>query len=212
MLAVLRAGDEPCDVHRLAEHLGLHVNTVRAHLRVLEQAGLVTSQREDRDRPGRPRLVYRATTAAAGMGSDDDERGRGYRFLAEILASYVAATAADPSAAAEQAGTVWGRYLVDRPGPFQRVAPAAAVERIVEMLDELGFAPEVDGDDPESPRVLLRRCPFLDVAKEQQQVVCGIHLGLMRGALDELGVDVEVRDLLPFVEPSLCVSHLEVPA
>jgi len=185
---------------------------VRAHLAVLEKAGLVVSQPLGRDRPGRPRLVYRATTDAAGAGDTDGGRGRGYAFLARILASYVAATVADPAAAAEEAGTAWGRHLVDRPRPFQKVGSAAAIERIVEMLDELGFAPEVDDTDPATPRVLLRRCPFLDVAKEQQQVVCGIHLGLMRGALDELGVDVEARDLLPFVQPNLCVSHLQVPA
>ena len=32
------------------------------------------------------------------------------------------------------------------------------------------------------------------------------------GALDELGAEVEALDLLPFVQPDLCVSHLEVPA
>jgi len=34
----------------------------------------------------------------------------------------------------------------------------------------------------------------------------------MRGALDELEVEVEVTALLPFVEPSLCVTRLTVPA
>ena len=199
-------------MHPLAQQLGLHINTVRAHLSVLEKAGLVSSEREDRNRPGRPRLVYRATAVATDMRQADQDRGRGYRFLAEILASYVAATLADPSAAAQEAGTAWGRYLVDRPGPFRKIEPAAAVDQLVEMLDELGFAAELDDDDPGAPRVLLHRCPFLDVAKEHQRVVCGIHLGLMRGALDELGVEVEARDLLPFVKPDLCVSNLKMPA
>ena len=210
ILAVLR-GKDPQGVHALAQHLGLHANTVRAHLTVLEKAGLVVSRPQGRDRPGRPRLTYHATDDA-DMRDTDEPRGDGYRFLAGILASYLTATAADPSDAAEEAGAGWGRYLVDRPGPFQRIEPRAAVERIVALLDQLGFAPELDDGDPATPRVLLRRCPFLDVAREHQQVVCGIHLGLMRGALDELGVDVQVRDLLPFVEPGLCVSHLSVPA
>lgn len=208
LLALLRDSERPQDVHALADRLGLHANTVRAHLVVLAEAGLVSAQPEPRDRPGRPRLAYRATDA----NEVEHEPSGGYRLLAEILASYLAAAAPDPGGVAEQAGTAWGRYLVERPAPFQAVEPRAAVERIVAMLAELGFAPELDDTDPTAPRVLLRRCPFLDVAKDHQEVVCSIHLGLMRGALDELGVDVAARDLLPFVEPGLCVSHLEVPA
>ena len=209
LLALLRDSEQPLDVHTLAAQLGLHPNPVRAHLVVLAEAGLVSAQPQPRERPGRPRLAYRATDAAAEVAA---ESSGGYRLLAEILASYLAGAAPDPGGAAEQAGSAWGRYLVERPAPFQTVPPHAAVERIVALLADLGFTPELDDSDPGRPRVLLRRCPFLDVAKDHQEVVCNVHLGLMRGALAELGVDVEARDLLPFVEPGLCVSHLEVPA
>lgn len=197
----------PMDTHELAERLDLHVNTVRAHLTVLVDGGLATSSPEERDRPGRPRLRYRATEAAHDRGA-----AGGYRFLAEILASQLAATMDDPAAVAEQAGNAWGHFLVDAPAPFTTVDRQAAVERVSHLLDTLGFAPELDGDDPSAPRILLRRCPFVQVAREHPDVVCSLHLGIMRGALDELGVDVEARDLLPFVEPGLCVSHLHVPA
>jgi predicted ArsR family transcriptional regulator len=203
LLDLLRG--EPADARDLADRLSLHVNTVRAHLALLEDAGLVGSEAVTRDGPGRPRLVYRATDEAA---TAPDESG--YRFLAEILASYVTATAPDPSAAAEGAGSAWGRYLVDRPAPFRDVAPDDAIAEIVRILDEVGFAPELESDDPRHPRLLLHRCPFLDVAKEHQDVVCSVHLGLMRGALDELGVAVSARDLRPFVTPDLCVTELEV--
>lgn len=205
-LAILRADDQPHDVHGLADQLALSANTVRAHLNVLEDAGLVVSHPEERERPGRPRLVYRATAKAA-----ETEEGQQYRFLAKVLAGYLTATADDPAAAAEQAGRAWGRYLVDRPGPFETVEPAAAVDRLVELFTQFGFAPELETQEPAAPQILLRRCPFLDIAKDNQQVVCSLHLGLMRGALDELGTEVEARDLTPFAEPSLCVSHLAVP-
>lgn len=200
--------EEPLDAARLADRLGLHVNTIRSHLAILEDAGLVASEPEERVRPGRPRLLYRARAdAAAARGVEDD---RGYRFLAGVLASYLAATGPDAADAGEEAGTAWGRYLVDRPAPFESVTPDAAVERIVGLLDEFGFAPELTDAATAGPRVLLRRCPFLDVATEHRDLVCSLHLGLMRGALAELGSDVEARDLEPFVEPGLCVAHLEV--
>jgi predicted ArsR family transcriptional regulator len=180
---------------------------VRTHLGVLEDAGLVVAEVEDRNRPGRPRLLYRATER--GAPADDDH---GYRFLAEVLASYISATAPDPAAAAEEAGSAWGSHVVAKPPPFQRLGSHEVVERLVAMLDEFGFAPQVDHDDPERPRVLLHRCPFLDTASAHPEVVCSVHLGLMRGALAELGADVRTEDLIPWAEPEVCVAHLRMPS
>lgn len=230
ILRELRTCGEGLDVHALATLLELHANTVRMHLSVLADAGLVTSQPEARDRPGRPRLVYRASAPDREHEPQDDGRPGGYAFLAEILASHLAATAPDPAEAAEQAGYAWGRYLVDRPAPFQRIEADEAIDRICALLADFGFEPElelvgapdradvgpatVDTEQPgtgaaaPAARVLLHRCPFLQVAGRHQQVVCSIHLGLMRGALEQLGGVVDAQDLLPFVEPHLCVSHL----
>lgn len=204
-------GAEPdLDASTLAERVGLHVNTVRTHLGVLEEAGLVEPVVEQRERPGRPRLLYRAVEPDRVASAGDEEHG--YRFLAGILASYLDATVEDGAAAAEAAGAGWGSYVVGSPAPFTKLEPAAAIERLVALLDELGFEPRLDEDDPARPRLLLRRCPFLEVAQEHQQVVCSVHLGLMRGALGELGADVEAEDLIPWAQPEQCVSHLRIPA
>ena len=205
LLDVLR-GEPGLDAAALADRLDLHVNTVRTHLGVLEDADLVVSEVEDRDRPGRPRRLYRATER--GAPADDDH---GYRFLAEVLASYISATAPDPAAAAEEAGSAWGSHVVPKPPPFRRLDNEEVLERLVAMLDEFGFAPQVDEDDPARPRVLLHRCPFLDTASAHPEVVCSVHLGLMRGALAELGADVRTEDLIPWAEPEVCVAHLRLP-
>jgi predicted ArsR family transcriptional regulator len=206
LLEVLRS-DPRLDAAGLADRLQLHVNTVRTHLGVLEDAGLVVAEVEDRDRPGRPRRLYRATERAAPTQADS-----GYRFLAEVLASYLSATAPDPAAAAEEAGSAWGGHVVDKPPPFQRLDSGEAVQRLMAMLDEFGFAPQLDGTDAQQPRVLLHRCPFLDTARANPEVVCSVHLGLMRGALAELGVDVRTEDLIPWAEPEVCVAHLRMPS
>lgn len=208
LLEVLRA--EPAlDAAALAERLVLHINTVRAHLNVLHEAGLVDAVAEQRVRPGRPRLLYRVTDAAPQAAAERDD---GYRFLATILASFLRATVPDTSAAAQQAGEAWGGFVVDKPAPFTRVGPGEGIDRLVDMLADLGFAPELDRADPQRPRVVLRRCPFLDVARDHQDVVCAVHLGLMRGALDELDVDVVAQDLIPWATPDTCVAHLQVGA
>lgn len=209
MLELLR--DEPdLAAAVLAERLGLHVNTVRRHLNLLEEAGLVEVIVEDRDRPGRPKLLYRAV-AYPGLSEPGPGEG-GYRFLAQVLASHLDATSEDPSAAAEQAGHAWGSFLVDKPAPFRTPEPDGAITQLVELLDRFGFTPELDRTDPDKPEIVLRRCPFLEVAREHQDVVCAVHLGLMRGALEELGVDVQARDLIPWADPDACIAQLTVPA
>jgi hypothetical protein len=35
-------------------------------------------------------------------------------------------------------------------------------------------------------------------------VVCGVHLGIVRGALEEYGADSDRTDLQPFAEPGAC--------
>jgi hypothetical protein len=40
-------------------------------------------------------------------------------------------------------------------------------------------------------------------------VVCAVHCGLVSGALEELGSDLEVGELAVFVEPDLCVAWLQ---
>jgi predicted ArsR family transcriptional regulator len=201
----LQEAPEGLDAHEIAQRVGLHHNTVRAHLDLLIDAGLVTRRAEERSRPGRPRLVFQV--AAEGHPGEPS----GYRLLAEILASYLAGSTEDPSAAAEELGRAWGGHLTERPAPFERLSRPEAVQRLHGLFVDLGFQPELVHDGP-NEQMLLRRCPFRDLAKARGEVVCSVHLGLMRGALAEMRAPVTAAELLPFVEPSLCVARLESDA
>src|SRR5665811_235363 len=61
VLEALRVNAGSLDVQTIAEQVGLHTNTVRAHLDQLIEAGLVESAVQERTTPGRPRLLFRAT-------------------------------------------------------------------------------------------------------------------------------------------------------
>jgi predicted ArsR family transcriptional regulator len=76
---------------------------------------------------------------------------------------------------------------------------------VVRLLDDVGFSPETDD---RATTVRLTRCPLLETAKEYPDVVCGVHLGIARGALEEYGADSTRTDLLPFAEPGACRLHL----
>jgi predicted ArsR family transcriptional regulator len=75
-------------------------------------------------------------------------------------------------------------------------------------LEELGFAPQAEAGDDGQPHLCLRHCPFREVAQHHRDVICSLHLGLMRGALDRMRAPVTAERLEPFVEPSLCVARL----
>lgn len=201
LLAVLRGAAEPMDVRQLADAVDLHPNTAREHLDQLVAAGLVRrSSARPRGR-GRPGLRY---TAAPGSGDEDADA---YRALAEVLADELARRG-DADEAAKSAGLAWGRSLArERPAAG---SPAEALRRLVELLDEAGFAPDAPAD-PEQP-IRLRRCPFGPIARRRGDVVCNVHLGLMRGALRELGAPLDAVSLEPFVEPSLCLAHVGAPS
>lgn len=194
-------GQGPLDVPELAGRLGLHPNTIRSHLDILGRAGMVTSSPEKRSRPGRPRVVYEAVP-----GNQASTEG-GYRLLAKILTSYLAGVSPDAAQAAEEAGAAWGRYLVERPPPFAKLSPQEATAKAVKLLADLGFSPET-ADAEGDRRILLHRCPFQEAVETNQEVVCSVHLGLLRGALQEMGAPIEATRLDPLVGPSLCVAHL----
>ena len=58
IVALLRDEARPVDVREIATAVALHPNTVRDHLNVLLEAGLVRTRPEKRARAGRPRVLY----------------------------------------------------------------------------------------------------------------------------------------------------------
>lgn len=198
VLAVLRGVASALTIPQIADELGVHPNTVRFHLDTLVTEGRVERVEPDRGRPGRPPLMFRAVRGMDPGGT------RRYRVLAEILTSALAGDR-NASAKALEAGRAWARRVT---GPTRK-APGAqqSINRLVELLDDLGFAPqrrEAHGQE----QIGLRHCPFLELAQDRSAVVCPIHLGLMQGALAAWRAPVTVERLDPFVEPDLCLAHL----
>jgi predicted ArsR family transcriptional regulator len=201
LLEVLREAEHPLDVRELGRRVGLHANTVRSHLTILAEAGLVSTTREQRTRPGRPPVLYQAATDAL------EADALAYRLLAEILISHLADSEPDPSPRAERAGRAWGAHLIGRPPPFTSISNQDTVDQVVHLHERLGFRPELK-QATNGNEIVLKRCPFHQTATSYQSVVCPLHLGLIRGALAELGGGVEADSLQPFARHGACVAHL----
>ena len=191
----------PLDARELADRVGLHVNTVRVHVNALAEAGLVESETLPPKGRGRPRVAYRAAAGAGDVGA------RRYQLLAEMLTALVARSGRQASAQLEEIGEAWGHYMVEAPPPYAKLSEREAVDRLIALLVEIGFEPQLE-QGGRGRRILMRPCPFLELARQHQDVVCPIHLGLMRGALAELGATTRATRLEPFLRPDLCVAHL----
>jgi len=192
-------------VSDLAETLGQHTNTVREHLDALVAAGLVERQPGRSAGRGRPANRYRARSV-----EQTQPAVREYAGLASALAEHIARTSANPKAEALAAGVRWGEQLAsarvgERDGGPQPGTPTGARRGVVEIMSDLGFAPEADS---RAAMVRLRRCPLLETARRHPEVVCAVHLGVARGALSTLGGDPERADLVPFAEVGACRLHL----
>ena len=166
---------------------------MRWHLGVLADAGLVTSRPELRHAPGRPRIVYRLDPDAEPRGEDE------YRLLANVLTGLVA-DEADAVARSERAGRAWGRTLLRE---HEAADDDEAVAEVVDLLRGQGFAPTLEPDG-----IHMHRCPFHDLAETHPNVVCGVHRGLLSGALHELGSRLEVTELDVFPRPDVCIARL----
>lgn len=200
LLEVLQSAEEPLDVAALAYAVGLHVTTARFHLDVLERAGLVRRAVERGGRPGRPRQLYRVVTVP--------EAGEGHRQLAGVLAGALATEPDTASRSAEQAGRRWA---ADQLPVADGLSWEQGVQQVGELFARLGFSPQmVDGD--RQRHLELRACPFRDLGRAYPDIVCTAHLGLLRGALDQLRLPVaEQAELRPFVEPDLCIADVPLP-
>ncbi|HLR95207.1 MAG TPA: hypothetical protein VK053_11820 [Jiangellaceae bacterium] len=197
---LIRSSRTALSAHAIAEQANLHANTARFHLERLAGDGLVdrTTSKDGTGR-GRPTVLYSvAASATANQGSE-------YRLLAEILAGSLADSSTDAAGAATAAGAAWGAYVAKPAAPYRKISQTEARGQLVDMLETHGFAPERADDDEQ---ISIRRCPFAAVQQHHGEVICSVHLGLMRGLLDELDAGLEVDRLEPHVQPDLCVAHL----
>lgn len=189
----LRSAGAPLPVAEIAAGVGLHSNTTRFHLDALTASGLVTRTVEQRDQPGRPKVLY-----ASSSGHTVDH----YQDLAAFLVRHFAGDLPDRADRARAAGQAWGDQLRREHDPGGTEAP---VERLVRVMADLGYEPGYL--EFPSPTVVVRPCPFLALVGDDAETICQLHLGLACGLV---GPDSgwEVAGIAPFATASTCLIHL----
>lgn len=214
----------------LGELLGLHVTTIRFHTDQLVAVGLLEAYFVRDGGVGRPGKRYRlrehplGEAAATGEGPFEvlaglltgalsvqesslltpEEAGR--RWVAERVARAEGQGAAAPEVGGAAA------TLVDR-GAVSPEDRRGAVDRLAVLLRDWGYRPDsAEHQDDGTVSVTLHDCPFHSLARSHPDVVCGVHRGLLRGALEAVGEAGAGVSLRPFTGPRTCQAVLTLGA
>jgi predicted ArsR family transcriptional regulator len=189
---------------------GQHENTIREHLDALVDEDLAIKYQSTEHLRGRPAWLYRI------CDDRDQLRAGEYAGLASALAGSIARSSSHPDDDAIEAGETWARELVrhselnpvEDHGHLARVSAIATRRKVISLLNQLGFAPKQNADLTKSK---LTRCPLLDAAGQYPDIICNVHLGIVRGALSQFGAtstEIDKADLQPFFEPGACVLRM----
>ncbi|MFC4137455.1 MULTISPECIES: helix-turn-helix domain-containing protein [unclassified Microbacterium] len=162
----------------LASECGIPLNTVRDHLRVLEDEGLIRSETVQVGTRGRPPVIFHpvqdtsSSATASARVSGAVERGRLLRAVTRTAAS-------TPLAADAQ----------------------RQVDVLYEHLDDAGLEPSVDEG---ALTFDLAPCRYHDMIDEERALVCGVHARLVQDVLRQAEGPLALRRLEPFVTAHRC--------
>ncbi len=174
----IAAANGPVGVAELTDLVQLNHNSVRQHLAVLKNAGLVDEHVEQRIRPGRPRLLYRMNPDVGGSWGTEGP----YELLATLL-SEALRTDVSP----REVGRLAGRRRARRMPVGSDTLKVLEGEMVAGSFRPVA-TPLENGCD-----FILERCPFVEVAAQDPTTVCQLHLGLAEGVAAELGQGATVE-------------------
>jgi predicted ArsR family transcriptional regulator len=175
--------DAPVGRDAAAESAGISRTLAAYHLDRLAEVGLLDAsyaRQNDRTGPGAGRPAKRYTRSAREISVTVPPRDFG--LLARLLAT---------AAEADETGVVGS--ALSRAAEDEGVETGRRGGELIGCLRESGYEPAVDdGGD-----IVLRNCPFHQVAQHQTELVCGMNHALIRGILSGTGDDPERAELAP---------------
>lgn len=170
ILQILREKGEATAVE-LATRLGLRAVTVRHHLRVLREDGLIREVRTLRNGRGRPRIVFALTEAANRLFP------RNYEGLVRHLLPITLS-----SENIRQIARSMGQEA-----NLQDLSGRARLSAAVSFLNEKGYLARLETSGNGPVWVEIRNCPYLEVARERGEL-CALDAALFE---ELLGAPVE---------------------
>ncbi|MBI2845510.1 MAG: winged helix-turn-helix transcriptional regulator [Chloroflexi bacterium] len=159
-------------VEELAEAVGLSPITIRHHLNVLLERGLISTEKR-RGGPGRPRYLYRLTQAAEELFP------KTYHLLADRLLEEMVQIS-DRKTVAQALRGAAQRLMGDAPQKLAGLPIEKRMEALSDLLDKEGFwARWAEGQRQGEYLLHEQECPYYYVAS-RHPVVCSLDLAIIR--------------------------------
>lgn len=166
----------------LSARTGLHENTLRDHVRVLEAEGFIRTDVQHRPTRGRPRTVF------LPVRGEDPHEGAEERVRTAM-----------------RHGDVLRRIVPSDSGLGETAMHQ--IDALYEHLDDVGLEPELDDDHL---TIELNPCPFDALVSDNRTIVCRVHERLIRDVLVRASGPVQLDRMLPYATPVSCRVQLSV--
>jgi predicted ArsR family transcriptional regulator len=193
----LARSPRPLSTSKVADSLGLHVNTVRPHLERMREVGLLTVRPDTRGAVGRPQKLFSLAADSPSLGLEPPV----YPLLSRMLLDVAIEAGAERDVVLD-AGRNAGRTLAHRPHQS-----GSSLRAAVAMQEELGFDPVSVPDEEDGLSVGFGHCPFAELAEDHPHIVCSLHQGILEGFLSELD-EARVVDFHDISSRTPCLAVL----
>ncbi|MBK8294968.1 MAG: helix-turn-helix domain-containing protein [Solirubrobacterales bacterium] len=165
----------PVATDELAKLLDRHPNGIRQHLEVLSDAGYLVRNKERRGR-GRPRDLWSIDPDAMPGGA----RPTAYVELSRWLGRVLDEGTKEPGEVEARSRQI-GRELAS--GGGNDLDPE---RHFHDTLAAMGFQPSRKRLTSKGVTYCLNNCPYRDVVRERQELICSLHRGITGGLLEKI--------------------------
>lgn len=166
-------------LQELAEEAGIHANTAREHLHVLEEEGLITSRTLSTGERGRPPVVFEPVRFPEASEQADRRVARA-QSTGDLLRRI------DPSLDRSDALGIDAQHQLDA---------------VYSHLEDVGLDPELDTEDLGFD---VRPCTYHELIEKHGSLVCSVHARLIQDQLDLVPGPLHVEEMRSFVTPHSC--------
>jgi predicted ArsR family transcriptional regulator/uncharacterized protein (DUF2249 family) len=236
ILELISTASKPLSAEDISDALKIHVNTVRSHLSILVEADLIDQLTLQESRPGRPTVSYVSKKEEPDLPSSyglltsvliselaTKPYGKEFALNAGKQWGKYFTPQVKPGTVVDSEREV--QVLTDvlnelgfEPSINDEVADIDSSARnddktSDDLVGVISVTESINSYKTESTRnrqkvITLKRCPFKKAAQENSDIVCRIHLGIVNGVLENLGINPVGTQLTPFVGPSECILEL----
>ena len=185
----------PLDLEECSKIIGIKPITVRHHIRILEQAGLIESFTLGREAPGRPRRYYKVIKRFVNLGFPV----RRFDLLSQqALSALISKTDAKEAerllkVEAERLGREMLKDLT-----IKHEVKTWNLENlkkfIIPVLEQMGSYPSIKENSDKTLNLNFFNCIFYEVSKRFHPLICCVHEAFLKPMMEAAGYVKESHD------------------